>query len=831
MKSAVYSAFSLLAAFLLLPSQWALSQTAPELPAASGKNIALGKKYTLAPKPAYSYCTDPDDVVQLTDGKLTEGYFWTQKGCVGWKSTDAAIVTIDLGSVEPIRGVSFRTAAGVAGVTWPAAIEISVSDDGKNYRIIDDLVDAHFKAAHSWPQGYGVVRLQTDKLHTRGRFVRLLVIPSSGCFAFCDEIEVFRGPEAWLKDDPGGRSVGNPKQRAAAVKMHSAIRSRYMADLAETRKILAGAEQLNAEAKQSLQDRVDAAAKKLAQVALPDDKSFRAVLPYCDAHAELFAVQAAVWQSLGLPPLSVWVVNPWDPSELFTTPPAPGGEVEIHAMRGEYRAAAINLANSTQSPLSVRLRVEGLPGGGAPGYLSVAQSPWTDTGEGRPVLAALPTVEPAGGCWTLKLLPGMVAQAWCTLRAEGLPDGLHQGQIVCEYQSGEKNSGTTKTFKTPLAINVYPFTFPEKTTLEVGGWSYSNGRGAYGMTPKNRPAFIRHLQERFVNAPWATSSVLMSFKIDGGGALKLDTREMDDWLAEWPEARRYYVFMSLGGLAGQVRDNFAGAKSGTPEFDARIAAWINAWTAHLKTKGIEPERLGILFYDEPMQGCDAEAILKWIRAVRAAQPRVTVWLDPIYNPPKTASLDLLAACDILCPNRPMWLAGGKGFADFYLDQQRQGRTLQFYSCSGPARLLDPYAYYRLQAWQCRQVGATGLFFWAFGDNGGASSWNEYLSVHGPFTPLYIDADTVTAGKHMEAIRESVEDYETLLMLEKAVAAAKAAGRTGPALAAAEKLLATAADTVLGAENLNKIRWHEAKNRSAADSVRIEILKALVELKK
>ncbi|MBN1442143.1 MAG: hypothetical protein JXA90_05500, partial [Planctomycetes bacterium] len=103
------------------------------------ENIARGAKYALEPAPSYVHCTDPDDGVQLTDGQSTAAYFWTQKGTVGWQSAHYAAVTLDLREVQPISGAALTTAAGVAGVTWPAAIRILVSDDGKTYRDAGDL--------------------------------------------------------------------------------------------------------------------------------------------------------------------------------------------------------------------------------------------------------------------------------------------------------------------------------------------------------------------------------------------------------------------------------------------------------------------------------------------------------------------------------------------------------------------------------------------------------------------------------------------------------------------------------------------------------------------
>jgi hypothetical protein len=177
----------------------------------------------------------------------------------------------------------------------------------------------------------------------------------------------------------------------------------------------------------------------------------------------------------------------------------------------------------------------------------------------------------------------------------------------------------------------------------------------------------------------------------------------------------------------------------------------------------------------------------------------------------------------------MWLQRGERFATFYRDQRARGRTLQFYSCSGPAKLLDPYSYYRLQAWHVWQVGGTGSFFWAFGDNSGASSWSEYLAKAGPFTPLFLDDTSVTAGKQMEAIRESAEDYEYLVMLQRAVEKARQAGRSDDTIGQAERVLATAAKTVLSADGAAQLRWHEPKDRTGADRMRVKILEALTAL--
>jgi len=290
------------------------------------------------------------------------------------------------------------------------------------------------------------------------------------------------------------------------------------------------------------------------------------------------------------------------------------------------------------------------------------------------------------------------------------------------------------------------------------------------------------------------------------------------------------VFLAVADYGGGIQSSLGGAALGSPEFGQRVGTWIKAWVAHLRSKGIRPDQLGLLIHDEPHEGSEIGPLLSWARAIRAAEPEVLIWEDPTYRDPAKAPAELFEACSVLCPNRPMWLQGGKAFAQFYDRQRAAGRELQFYSCSGPARLLDPYAYHRLQAWQCWQEGATGSFFWAFSDNCGASSWNEYFAAAGPFTPLFLDDTSVTAGKHMEAIRESAEDYEYWVMLRAAVARAKAAGRSDAAVVAAEKLLAGGARQVLSAGGVNELRWADPKDRTLADAMRVKILETLRGLK-
>jgi hypothetical protein len=302
------------------------------------------------------------------------------------------------------------------------------------------------------------------------------------------------------------------------------------------------------------------------------------------------------------------------------------------------------------------------------------------------------------------------------------------------------------------------------------------------------------------------------------------TAAFEKWRQRWPDARMFLVFSNVG-------PKFAGFDMGTPAFQQAVAEWINWWAAKLAEWNIRPEQLGLLLLDEPNNLEQDKIIVEYAKVIRLAQPKVLVWEDPIWAEPWKANPQMFALSNALCPNLPMWISHGKRFADFYLQQCATGKELWFYSCSGPGKLLDPYTYHRLQQWFCWKFNAKGAGFWAFGDSNGASSWNEYLSQVGAYTPIFLDTKTVADGKHMEAIREGMEDYEYLRILRDRIAELEKKGVQNDAVRTAKTLLETAADRVI--ETLKpraSQMWNAEHDRTVADRVRIEVLEALTALR-
>lgn len=775
------------------------------------ENIALGKPYTLEPAPEYSHCTDPEDAKQLTDGIYTEGYFWTQKSTVGWSHTSPVIITVDLGEVKPIRGLSFNTAAGAAGVEWPRAIRVLLADDDRVFHALGDLTVLDREQDFPPREGYGIHRFWTDALQTHGRYVALVV--ESSPFTFVDEIEVYAGDAAWLEIPLAGAEITDIKAYLTSLRVRDSIAKRMRNDLRDIRELLT--ESVPETTCQEITAALDALAAEVETADLEPPADFRAVLPLNPLHARILGQQARIWRASGLPAYTVWQsTSAWDFIPYIGMPPQDAdASVEMRMMSGEYRAGAFQISNAGEEDAVFQLRIEGLPGGLNPPCVTVHEVAWTDTYNLRPVAAALPEATREGDAYRITVPCGLTRQVWLTFHPTDEPARRHEG--ILTLTSGDN------TYAVPLTLHVYPVQFPDKTTLHCGGWDYVDSGGAYGITPENRGPFLEHLRAHFVDTPWAKSGVIPAAKFDTGAYVPGDTAAFDEWIALWPNAPRYYIFAAVSGQIGPY-------KMDDPGFDPAVQAWAQFLASHAQSKGIAPENISLLLVDEPHDNAQDAVILAWAKAIRTANTGLQIWEDPTYGDMTLANQEMVAVCHVLCPNRQIFEGKGADYQAYFAARQQEGIRLEFYSCSGPARLLDPYSYYRMQPWLCWQWNADASHFWAFGDNGRYPSWNEYLGTRNAYSPIFIEETSVTAAKEMEAIREGIEDYEYLVMLRDALTAAELKGITSPALDKARELLSGAATRVLETGS-GSIMWLTERQRTEADTVRVEILEVLAAL--
>lgn len=768
------------------------------------RNLARGKKYTLNPAPAYAHTKDPGDLQDLTDGQYSEGYFWTQKTTVGWVRVPVAEITLDLESVHPVSGLSLNTAFGIAGAQPAESIEILASLDGRHFHPVGDLAEQS-KQRNPLPNGYSQYRFYTNQLQIPARYLKVLVTLSGTTF-FCDEIEVYRGDKQWLSKSLPGTARLFPREHFTRDLFNANRLRRIEIDLNHAEELLMQ-EPCPPEAKKRLLGQLQTLAAKIP--ALPDEspEGFRGIMPMNQTHAEIYAAIGALRKSQGKPALLTWGANRWDflsPTQL----PAKTGsaELNIHAMLNEAKSAALNLSNCSENELQIHLHFEGFPGGGRPDYVKIREVLWTDTNENILIASALSDAQQSATGWQVTIPAGMTRQLWFSFHTQHLPAGNHTGFL--------KFSGSKEISQSlPVALRIFNLRFPERPRLHLGGWDYSNSL-LYGLTAQNRAPLMAFLQKNFVDSPWATRDVLPFGKFGDDGQLQQtpSTHSFDQWISLWPDARRFHVFLLV-----DRHPEIEGTKPDSPLFAKKIAQWIDFWVAHARTRGISPQQLCLLLVDEAGSEADDKLILDWARAIKTAQPKVTIW-DDGSRPPERLTSDLQAMIDCFCPGRASIRANGKNIQTRTVYQQHtaSGKRLDLYSCSDRVKLRDPYTYFRLQAWDLFQLGGEGSQFWSFSGRAG-SSWNEYENRSPDFAPFFLDSHSVTTGKHMEAIRESAVDFEYLSMLRDEIGQLERSGANPELLREAKLLLDKALDLVLSPPDTCNLIWYEEIDRGQADA--------------
>ncbi len=788
------------------------------LAAASGDmpNIARGCAYTMQPAPNYGLCADAGDATQLTDGVLTENYFWTQPTTVGWHGTPTVLLTVDLGQVQPIAGISYSTAAGVAGVAWPREIRVAVSEDGRLWRSAGDLVRLSKKNGTPPAPGYGVFRYETRELASRGRYVRLAVV-TDGAYAFCDELEIDRGPDSLLAGEPQDAVTVDPEVATPMgwSETRTGIFRRLSLDMEAA---LTAVEQapLSSVTKAELTTRLQTLAPRVFDVEEPDPTVFRTTFPLNDTHAAIMAVHAPVMRAQGLPEFFVWRKHRYDPLSPHEVPSQLPKVItlDIAMMKGEVRADACLLTNASDQAVEVQIKID-FPDPRILTGLSVSAVPWTDTVQRVPVAAALPQTAVQQGAFVVTVPAGVTNNVWFTVDSATIASGTYAGALIIEA-SGHPE-------RVPFNIRVSRVAMG-RPRLSLGMWDYTDGSGAYGITEKNMQAAIALERSHGVDSPWAKSGVLpwpaaTDFDVAGKLQTTMSFREFDTWVARWPGARNYLVFAAVGR-------SFAGADMDSPEFAPRVASWAAVLAQHMQDLKLEPRQLGLLLVDEPSTDEQDATIVAWAKAIKTGAPELTIFQDPCWIHPEQAKLqDAITLADIICPQLAVFHQGGPTAIEYYGQRREAGQRLWFYQCSGPVRTFDPSRYYRLTAWHAFRHGATGMGFWAFGDTGGGtSSWNEYAGTRTAFAPAFIGVADVTDGVHWQAVREGIEDYEYLCMLKDA--ASRVAKRE--LRAEAERLLQSALDGAIG-QYRPDWAWVSGIDREQPDIDRLRLLDLLERL--
>ena len=259
---------------------------------------------------------------------------------------------------------------------------------------------------------------------------------------------------------------------------------------------------------------------------------------------------------------------------------------------------------------------------------------------------------------------------------------------------------------------------------------------------------------------------------------------------------------------------------------ARLESEYREEARRLREAGLL-DRHYIYLYDEPEPGLPKVAEVA--RMIHRADPslKTLVTLDKPFN------LDQLTNwfqdIDIVC------------LRDVILDPaqaarlQQMGKQVWLY-VSGPtppypSLVIDaPAMAVRMLPWMCWKYGLGGLLYWSVNywtTDPYQEPMNTPWQQNGNGSLFYPGPDGPVSSIRLETLRDGMEDYEYLAHLSGIVHAARAGGRTGPALLEEAGRLLRVDPTLVASMRNYTVQTDVLQNRRAAVARMIERLQALL----
>lgn len=391
----------------------------------------------------------------------------------------------------------------------------------------------------------------------------------------------------------------------------------------------------------------------------------------------------------------------------------------------------------------------------------------------------------------IALEPERTRSLWATIAvpADAAP-GLYRGAVV--LRSG-KRIMARKVFR----IRVYAATVPEKRSLKVTNWvnlGDKTSRQFYGFPQFSEDwwtlvaNFAGVLADHRQNVIYTPLLDLIPARVEGG-RLAYDFANFDRWVETF---RRAGVIGTIEGshlldrdgsydapLIIRTRQLVDGrvAEMRLPPDDPRVetflAGFLAALDAHLGLKGWKPIYLQHIL-DEP-HGAEPPYYARFGELVRRFLPGVST-MDAMDA--ATMSEELKKNCDVWVPQ----LGQFDNQMELIADRVRGGREVWFYTCLFPTqrylnRMIDyPLLKVRLLHWLNFRYGLAGYLHWGgnywtpepVNDTQPVIDANTELLPAGDAFIVYPDAGrkSVFSSIRLEAMREGIEDYELLRLLQE-----------------------------------------------------------------
>lgn len=396
---------------------------------------------------------------------------------------------------------------------------------------------------------------------------------------------------------------------------------------------------------------------------------------------------------------------------------------------GEHEPVSIKLLNLSLNPANVSVRVKTTTGGPAVSVFEVksvstnqgdmAWDPIVPLNDERVVIPSLETRE-----------------VWLDIDLADVKSGTYQ--IEATFYSGEDES------RAEITLDVLPFEMAGIDAMRLCCWASYNEDAIEDLLAHGNTVFTASLPPVTVMA---------------GDTPKIDVHfaALDEFIKPMAGHDVYLLMTGIPDL---------GVPMESEDYVPRLAGYLDQVLSHLKSKGIEEERVALYPHDEPGgHGWDTvNHYLVFARQGLQARPGLKFYVNGGGDLAMFQALNDVAA--IWCPG--FYMLPEKSPVMEFL--RNSGKTLWTYDCAyayarpigANTKNINIVAQYRLAAVHGFHFGAEGIGYWCY--NAGDSLWEP---VEFEYPLVYANTDgTHTSSRRWEAVREGMEDARILAALRE-----------------------------------------------------------------
>lgn len=336
--------------------------------------------------------------------------------------------------------------------------------------------------------------------------------------------------------------------------------------------------------------------------------------------------------------------------------------------------------------------------------------------------------------------------------------GKYRGQVTVFAENSPEVA-------VPIRLRVHDFALPHKPLLRTHVKAYSDEAKALMVAHRLSPGFVLYPKMPKGMLPFEQVRPMIAKGLDRVVAEGWNTFMVE--MPYWPGMHQPSA--APGGDGGSQ------PKTYSEEQKAYIAQYYRQYQAYLDQRGLTDEGY-IYLWDEPPSRLH-ESIRDLARVVHEAAPKLR---RLVTTSPKD---DLAGAVDIWVPLTPWFTDEHLAVAD---KRRAAGEQVWCYIACGPrhpyasfALVTNPLIESRLLFWQVRQIQADGFLYWtaefSYGDFSYDPSTSRCLFAKPSHYPpgdgilVYHPRGRTVGCIRLEAIRDGVEDWEYLAILEREVA--------------------------------------------------------------